>query len=240
MGAQKVLFITTSHDALGNTGEKTGVWLEELAAPYYVFDDADVTITIASPKGGEVPIDPKSLDVEALTTTSLRFHQDHWASNSIQQAIALKEINEAEYDAVFLPGGHGPMWDLADNKVLKKILEAFYNNHKPMGFVCHGVAGLVSLQNKEGDPMVKGLKMTSFSDSEEEATGLTRVVPFLLETKLRSLGANYHKGADFSNYVIADDNIITGQNPASSEDVAIEILSMITPQKTLVEYDETF
>jgi putative intracellular protease/amidase len=236
MEAQKLLIITTSHDALANTGEKTGVWLEELAAPYNVFEDAGIIITVASPKGGKVPLDPKSEQDDALTPTALRFLEDETAINNITHSIPLKEVNAEDFDAVFLPGGHGPMWDLAENVVLRQLLEAFHKEHKPMGFVCHGVAGLVSLKNEDGEPLVKGLKLTSFSDSEEETAGLTDIVPFLLESKLRSLGANYHKGPDFTNYVVADENIITGQNPASSADVAIEILTMIIPGKALVTH----
>lgn len=236
MEAQKILIITTSHNALGDTGEKTGVWLEELAAPYFVFADAGASITIASPKGGEVPLDPKSEQDDALTPSSKRFQQDMVAMDSLTHAIPLKEIKEDKFDAVFLPGGHGPMWDLANNDVLKSLLEAFNKKQKPIGLVCHGVAGLVSLQNEEGEPLVKGLKLTSFSDSEEEAVGLSNVVPFLLESKLRSLGAVYHKGTDFSDYVVADSNIITGQNPASSIDAAIEILSMIISKSKSATY----
>lgn len=236
MEAQKVLIVTTSHNALGDTGEKTGVWLEELAAPYYVFYDAGADITIASPKGGEIPLDPKSEQDGALTPGSIRFQEDTNAMEILKHAIPLKEINVDEFDAVFLPGGHGPMWDLANNDVLKALLEAFYKQQKPMGFVCHGVVGLVSLQNEKGEPLVKGRKLTSFSDSEEEAVGLTHVVPFLLESKLRSLGAKYNKGPDFTDYVVADDNIITGQNPTSSVDTAIEILSMIISKSKTVTY----
>jgi len=231
MEAQKVLIITTSHNTLGETGEKTGIWLEELAAPYYVFYDAGATITIASPKGGEVPLDPKSEHEDASSKDVRRFQHDEFALHSIKHSIPLKDINEEDYDAVFLPGGHGPIWDFPKNTVLKTLLESFHRKQKPMGLVCHGVAGLVSLHNTEGDPLVKNLKLTSFSDTEEEAAGLTQVVPFLLESKLRSLGAIYHKGADFTDYVVADGNIITGQNPASSADAAMEILSMITPKK---------
>lgn len=234
MEAQKVLFITTSHSVLGDTGKKTGVWLEELAAPYYVFEDAGAIITIASPNGGEVPLDPKSEQDDALTPSSKRFKQDSAALNSLQHAIPLNEIKEEDFDALFLPGGHGPMWDLANNETLKSLLEAFNKNKKPIGLVCHGVVGLVSLQNNEGQPFVKGLKLTSFSDSEEETVGLTKVVPFLLESKLRSLGANYHKGPDFSIYVVADENIITGQNPASSVETALEILSMLNIKTKII------
>lgn len=236
MEAQKILIITTSHETFGDTGEKTGVWLEELAAPYYVFEDAGTLVTIASPKGGKIPFDPKSELDDVLTPAAIRFQQDEEAINSITFSIPLEDVKEEDYDAVFLPGGHGPLWDLTDNVALKHLLEAFNKKHKPMGFVCHGVAGLVSVQNEEGDPLVKGIKLTSFSDSEEEAAGLTDKVPFLLETRLRSLGANYHKGPDFTNYVVADENIITGQNPASSVDAAIEILTMIIPQKAPITY----
>jgi putative intracellular protease/amidase len=236
MEAQKVLIITTSHDTLGDTGEKTGVWLEELAAPYYVFVDAGTLVAVASPKGGKVPFDPKSELEDALTPAATRFQQDEEALNSITFSIPLEEVKEEDFDAVFLPGGHGPMWDLAGNDVLKHLLEAFHKKHKPMGFVCHGVVGLASLLNEEGEPLVKGVKLTSFSDSEEEAAGLADKVPFLLESRLRSLGANYHKGPDFTNYVVADDTIITGQNPASSVDAAIEILTMIIPKKEPVTY----
>jgi putative intracellular protease/amidase len=223
----QVLFVATSHDKMGDTSDKTGIWLEELAAPYYVFKEVGIDITVASPKGGQVPIDPKSMGIVVATRNTKRFLKDEEAMKFLAHSTVLSEINAADFDGVFIPGGHGPLWDLADNNILKQMLEAFYREDKPIGAVCHGVVSLVTLQNDQGAFLVKGKQLTGFSNSEEESSGLTSVVPFLLETKLVSLGALYTKGANYVSYVVADGNIVTGQNPASSEEVAKKILALV-------------
>jgi len=231
MKSIKVLFVTTSHDKMGNTADKTGVWLEELAAPYYVFKEIDANITLASPKGGQVPLDPKSLAIIIATRSTKRFLKDEEAMGSLSKSVMLSQIKADDFDGVFLTGGHGSLWDIADNKILKPLLEAFLRNGKPVGAVCQGVAGLVSLQNDRGESLIKGKQLTGFSNSEEESSGLTWVVPFLLETKLLSLGALYTSGANYVSHVVADGNIITGQNPASSEEVAKRIVALLQLQK---------
>lgn len=227
MKSKKVLFITTSHDKMGDTADKTGVWLEELAAPYYVFRDAGAEITVASPNGGLVPIDPKSESIMVTTRNTKRFMKDTEAMNFLSHSILLEEVKADDFDVVFLPGGHGPMWDLAGNNIVKQLLDAFNSQNKPIGSVCHGVVGLLSLQNDKGELLIKGKQLTGFSNSEEESSGLNGVVPFLLETKLRSLGALYSKGLDYTSHVVVDGNIITGQNPASSEDVAKKMIALV-------------
>jgi putative intracellular protease/amidase len=227
MKSMKVLFVTTSHDKMGDTGNKTGVWLEELAAPYYVFKEAGADISVASPKGGPVPLDPKSMAIILATRNTKRFLKDIEAMSFVAHSMLLSAIKADEFDVVFLPGGHGPLWDLANNETLKQLLEAFHRNGKPIAAVCHGVVGLVSLQNDKGEPLVKGKQLTGFSNSEEESAGLTKVVPFLLETRLLSLGALYSKGANYVSHVVADGNIITGQNPASSEEVAKKMVAFV-------------
>ena len=227
MKSTKVLFITTSHDRMGDTGVETGVWLEELAAPYYVFKDEGADVTLASPNGGVVPLDPKSRSIILATYSTKRFLKDAEAINFLSNSLRLEEINENDFDVIFLPGGHGPMWDLADNKRLKQLLEAFNSENKPIGAVCHGVVGLLSLKNDKGESWIKGKQLTCFSNSEEELSGMTGVVPFLLETRLVSLGALYSKGDDYVGHVMADGNIITGQNPASSKEVAQKIVALI-------------
>lgn len=227
MSALKILMITTSHSDLGNTGHKTGVWLEELATPYYIFKDAGAEITIASPKGGQVPLDPKSEDASSETEMSKRFSNDRDALLQLANSVKIADLKARDFDAVFLPGGHGPMWDLSDNYELKLLLEDFYKNQKPIGSVCHGVAGLIPLRNEDGQPIIKGKNLTSFSNSEEELVGLTNVVPFLLESELKNLGAGYSKNDDFAPYIVKDGLLITGQNPASSENTAKELLTII-------------
>jgi putative intracellular protease/amidase len=227
MRSIKILFVTTSHNKMGDTSGKTGVWLEELAAPYYVCKEAGADIMVASPKGGQVPIDPKSMAIVIATRNTKRFLKDEEAMNFLAHSTVLSEINAADFDGVFVSGGHGLLWDLADNNILNQLLEAFYRDDKPIGAVCHGVVGLVTLQNDQGALLVKGKQLTGFSNSEEESSGLTGVVPFLLETKLVSLGALYSKGANYVNHVVADGNIVTGQNPASSEEVAKKIVALV-------------
>jgi putative intracellular protease/amidase len=227
----KILIVLTSHSALGNTGEKTGFWIEEFAAPYYVLADAGATITIASPDGGQPPVDPKSEAADAQTPATRRFYADPDAIDKVANTIKLSEIKKDDYDAVFYPGGHGPLWDLANDTNSIALIEGFYNTQKPVAFVCHAPAALVNVKAENGQPLVKGKKLTGFSDSEEEAVGLTKVVPFLLEDELKKLGAHYSKGADWSSYTVQDGLLITGQNPASSEAVAKLLLKTLAGEK---------
>lgn len=227
----KILFVTTSHDELGNTGIKTGVWLEEFATPYYIFKEAGSEVSVASPKGGQVPTDPKSLAIILATQNTKRFLKDAEALHLLSHSTELASIKADDFDAIFLPGGHGPMWDLADNKDLKQLLEDFDRAGKPIGAVCHGVAGLLTMINENGGHGVKGKHLTSFSNSEEESTNLTNVVPFLLETKLVSLGASYSKEANYISHVVVDGHFITGQNPASSGEVAKRIIGLLKGNK---------
>ncbi|AXT60784.1 type 1 glutamine amidotransferase domain-containing protein [Aquimarina sp. AD10] len=211
-----VLIVTTSHDKLGNTGEKTGVWLEELAAPYYNFINEGAVVTIASPKGGIVPLDPTSKQPDWQTEYTKQFNNDTVATAAIQDAKKISDINPSEYDVLFFPGGHGPMWDLSDNSEVAKLITAFNTEDKPIGLVCHGVAALKGVMLDNNTPLVKGRRLTSFTNTEEAAVQLTEVVPFLLETELTNDGAIYRKGDDWSEFVIEDGNLITGQNPQSS------------------------
>ncbi|WP_299530085.1 type 1 glutamine amidotransferase domain-containing protein [Ulvibacterium sp.] len=228
MDTLNVLIVTTSHDTLGNTGEKTGVWLEELAGPYYQFLDNGAAITIASPKGGQVPLDPKSQLQEWQTAYTKRFFVDDKALNAIKNVPVLSEINPEEYDILFFPGGHGPMWDLGDNAEVARLINAFAKKDRPIGLVCHGVVGLKGVKTENGQPFVKGRRLTSFTNSEEEAVGLTEVVPFLLEKTLVEEGGIYQKGDDWSEFVIEDGNLVTGQNPQSSILTAKKTLELIS------------
>ena len=227
----KVLIVLTSHGDLGNTGEKTGFWIEEFAAPYYVLADAGAELTIASPKGGQPPVDPKSESADAQTIATKRFYGDYDLIDKVAHTLKLNEINEADYDAVFYPGGHGPLWDLATDVNSIALIENFYKNNKPVAFVCHAPAALLKVKAPDGEPIVKGKEVTGFSDTEEEAVKLTKVVPFLLEDELKKLGALYSRGADWSSYVKEDGLLITGQNPASSEAVARLLLTAINDKK---------
>ena len=227
MKSKKILFIATSHDKLGDTNDKTGVWLEELAIPYYTFKDAGAEITIASPQGGRVPLDPKSQSIIVATGSTKRFLKDAEAINFLSHSLLLEEVKAADFDVVFLTGGHGPMWDIAGNKIVKQLLEDFNSENKLIGAVCHGVAGLLSLQNDKGELLIKGRQLTGFSNSEEGLAGLAGIVPFLLETQLVSLGALYSKAADYISHVVIDGNIISGQNPASSGEVAKKITAWV-------------
>ena len=227
----KVLMVLTSHSALGNTGEKTGFWIEEFAAPYYVLVDAGAVISIASPLGGQPPVDPKSEAPDAQTAATKRFYADLDAIDKVAYTIKLSEVNKDDYDAVFYPGGHGPLWDLANDTNSITLIEGFYNTQKPVAFVCHAPAALIKVKSENGQPLVKGKKMTGFSDTEEEAVGLTEVVPFLLEDELKKLGAHYTKGADWGSYTEQDGLLITGQNPASSEAVAKLLLQTLVGKK---------
>lgn len=229
----KILMVLTSHSELGDTGKKTGFWVEEFAAPYYVLADDGAVITIASPAGGQPPVDPKSENADAQTTATKRFYKDAEVIDKVANSLKLSDINAADYDAVFYPGGHGPLWDLADDKNSVQLIEDFYNTQKPIAFVCHAPAALIKVKAENGHPLVKGKKVTGFSDTEEEAVGLTNVVPFLLEDELKKLGAHYSKGADWDSYTQHDGLLITGQNPGSSEAVAKLLLKTLTGEKEL-------
>ena len=223
---KKVLFVVTSHDKLGNTGEKTGFWVEEFAAPYYELLDQGVDITIATPKGGQPPIDPKSEDESAATEDTKRFYKDEQLLEKLKHTQKLANIRPNDYDAVFYPGGHGPLWDLVEDENSITLIENFYSKNKPVGFVCHAPAALKNVKIN-GDYLVKGKKLTGFSNSEEEAVGLTDIVPVLLEDALQKNGAIYSKVADWQPYAVEDGLLITGQNPASSKLVAQKMLSKL-------------
>jgi putative intracellular protease/amidase len=227
MNAIKILFIATSHDQLGAINEKTGVWLETLAAPYYVFKEAGAELTMASPLGGPVPLDPKSRSIIMATYSTKRFLKDEEAMNFLAHTVLLDDVNPGDFDVVFLPGGHGTLWDIADNKIVKQLLESFSSNNKAIGAVSHGVSALVSLHNEKGGALVKDRQITGASNSEEKSAGLTDVLPFSLETQLISLGALYSKGDNYISYVVVEGNIITGQNSTSSKEVARKILSLL-------------
>jgi putative intracellular protease/amidase len=229
MAPVNALIVVTSHSKMGLTEMETGVWLEELATPYYIFKDAGITVTVASPLGGEIPLDPKSRSLIMATRNTKRFNNDDDSPTLLANAVALETINANEYDLVFIAGGHGAMWDLADNTYLKKIIENLNARSKPIGAVCHGVAGLLTMENLTGDTLIKGKKITGFSNSEEESAGLTKIVPFLLETNLVAAGALYSSAVNYTSYVVTDGNIITGQNPASSEEVAKQIMAYCSP-----------
>ena len=227
----KILFVLTSHSQLGNTDQKTGFWIEEFASPYYVLSDAGATITIASPAGGQPPVDPKSEAKEAQSPSTERFFKDMEAIDKVAYSLKLSDVNFNDYDAVFYPGGHGPLWDLATDKTSIKLIEDFYNSQKPIAFVCHAPAALVNAKAENGEPLVKGKKVTGFSDTEEDAVGLTKIVPFLLETELKKLGGHYSKGPDWASFTQQDGLLITGQNPASSEEVAKLLLKTLKGEK---------
>ncbi len=227
---KKVLFVLTSHDKLGNTGEKTGFWTEEFAAPYYELADKGVQIDIATPLGGQPPIDPKSEDPSAATADTKRLDKDTEVLAKLKNTKKLTDVNQEDYDAVFYPGGHGPLWDLAEDKTSIALIEAFYTNKKPVAFVCHSPGALKNVK-VNGEYLVKGKKVTGFSNSEEEAVGLTKVVPFLLEDVLQSNGATYSKTGDWQPYAIEDGLLITGQNPASSTLVAQKLLNQLNSKK---------
>ncbi len=220
----KVLMVLTSHDQLGNTGKKTGFWLEEFAAPYYVFTDAGVQVTLASPAGGQPPLDPKSDEPDSQTALTARFKQDPAAQKALASTVQLSHVDPADFDAVFYPGGHGPLWDLAESRDSIALIEAFDRAGKPIGFVCHAPGVLRHVNGAHGSPLVKGRHVTGFSNSEEAAVELTDIVPFLVEDELARLGGRYEKGADWGQYVVTDGKLVTGQNPASSEEAARELL----------------
>jgi putative intracellular protease/amidase len=212
----KILMVLTSHDRLGDTGEKTGLWLEEFAAPYYIFKDAGAEITLASPKGGQPPLDPKSDAPEMRTAAMRRFKNDPEARQELAGTVKLSQINSGDFDAVFYPGGHGPLWDLAEDSDSIALIEKLYAAGKPVAAVCHGPAVFRHAKAPDGSPLVQGKSVTGFANSEEAAVGLTNVVPFLVEDLLKQNGGHYSKDADWHAYAVSDGNLITGQNPASS------------------------
>ncbi|UTW12104.1 type 1 glutamine amidotransferase domain-containing protein [Marinobacterium rhizophilum] len=222
-----ILIVLTSHDQLGTTGEKTGFWLEEFAAPYYSLKDAGATLTLASPAGGQPPLDPKSDAPDFQTDATRRFAQDAGAQAQLASTIPLSAIKPADYDAVFYPGGHGPLWDLAENRDSIALIETLYRAGKPVAAVCHAPAVLRHTQGPDGKPLVSGKKVTGFSNSEEAAVGLTDVVPFLVEDMLASNGGLYSKAEDWHSHVETDGNLITGQNPGSSEATAQALLGAL-------------
>lgn len=217
---KKVLFVLTSHDELGDTGEKTGFWIEEFAAPYYNLLDKGVKITVASPKGGKAPIDPKSKAEASQTEATKRFNKDKTAQDLINTTVKLENVKAADFDAVFYPGGHGPLWDLAEDETSIALIETFNEQKKTIAFVCHAPGILKDVKNAEGEPLVKGKNVTGFTNTEEEAVQLTNVVPFLVEDMLKEQGGNFSKAANWNVHVVKDGNLITGQNPASSNKVA--------------------
>ena len=223
----KVLMILTSHDQLGDTGEKTGFWLEELAAPYYVLLDAGVEITLASPAGGHPPLDPKSDAPDAQTAATERFKQDVSAQGSLANTTKLAEIDADEFDGIFFPGGHGPLWDLAENFDSRRIIKAFIAENRPLAAVCHALAIFKHTKRPDGRSLISGRRVTGFSNTEEESVGLTEVVPFLIEEMLEANGGHYEKGPDWSSYVVVDGKLVTGQNPASSGAAATALLKIL-------------
>ena len=223
----KVLIVLTSHDALGDTGEKTGFWLEEFAAPYYALKDAGAEITLASPAGGQPPLDPKSDSPDAQTEATKRFQADPEAQQQLADTRTLGTVRAADFDAVFYPGGHGPMWDLPDNAVSIALIQDFVRAGKPVAAVCHAPVALTNVTNDDGSYLVAGRQVTGFTNSEEDTVGLTDVVPFLLEDRLKERGGDYSKADDFAPYVLVDGNLVTGQNPPSSEPAAAELLKLL-------------
>lgn len=223
----KILMILTSHDKLGDTGHGTGFWLEEFAAPYYVFKDAGAEVTLASPKGGQPPVDPNSDAADAQTDFTKRFKGDAAAQAALAQTVPLSGVDADGFDAIFYPGGHGPLWDLAEDADSIALIEAFAAKTRPVGAVCHAPAVFRHTKGSDGKPLVSGKKVTGFTNTEEEAVGLTGVVPFLVEDMLKANGAAYEKGDDWASFVVTDGKLVTGQNPASSEEAAKRLLSLL-------------
>lgn len=223
----KILMVLTSHDNLGDTGNKTGFWLEEFAAPYYVFKDAGAEITLASPKGGQPPVDPGSDSEGAQTDATRRFKTDAAAQKALANTVPLSDVSADAFDAIFYPGGHGPLWDLAEDATSRALIEGFAANGRPIGAVCHAPAVFRHTQGTDGKPLVSGKKVTGFTNTEEEGVGLTGVVPFLVEDMLKANGATYEKGDDWASFVVTDGTLVTGQNPASSEEAARKLLALL-------------
>ncbi|MCC9622720.1 type 1 glutamine amidotransferase domain-containing protein [Thalassospira sp. MA62] len=224
----RILMIVTSHDKMGDTGHKTGIWLEEFAAPYYRFVDAGADITLASPKGGKPPLDPNSQVPDALTAATERFEKDEAAQTAFANTVTLDQVNADDFDALFYPGGHGPLWDLATDSKSIALIEAFTAQNKPVAAVCHGPAALVNAKGTDGNPLVAGKKVTGFTNSEEKAVGLENVVPLSIEDEFKKLGATYQRGDDWASYAVIDGKLVTGQNPASSEETADKVLKLLS------------
>jgi putative intracellular protease/amidase len=222
----KILMVLTSHDKLGNTGRKTGFWLEEFAAPYFTFLDAGATVTVASPKGGQPPLDPVSDTPEGQTDLTRRFKQDPAAQAVLANTVRLPDVKASAYDAIFYPGGHGPMWDLVDNPDSIALIESFYNSGKPVAAVCHA-PGVLHRVMYNSAPIVKGKRVTGFANSEEEEVQLTHVVPFLVEDELKRVGGRYEKAPDWQSFALVDRRLVTGQNPASSTAAAKSLLNVL-------------
>ena len=228
----KVLMVITSHDQLGNTGRKTGFWLEELAAPYYVFKDAGAEIILASPKGGRPPLDPKSNEAASRTDLTIRFEKDAAAEVQLDKTLCLDSVRQEDFDTVFYPGGHGPMWDLAEDKHSIKLIESFLAAGKPIGIVCHSTGALHRVKTPDGKFLVEGKEVTGFTNGEEEYMGLTKVVPFLVEDEMLKLGAIFSKKANWGVHVVSDGLLITGQNPASSGPAAKTLMAAVKQKTT--------
>ena len=229
---KKILFVLTSHNQLGNTGKQTGFWLEEAASPYYEFRDRGFEVVLASPKGGEPPMDPKSTEEDWQTDATRRFFADETAQQQFKTTRPLAQVKAADYDALFLPGGHGPMWDLATDDTLAQLIADFAQQGSAIAAVCHGPAGLVNSRTADGTPLVQGKRLTAFTNTEEAAVELTEVVPFLLESRLKELGASFERSDDFQPHVTCDGNLITGQNPLSSVPVAQAVIDWFSASET--------
>lgn len=223
----KILMILTSHDTLGDTGRKTGFWLEELAAPYYIFKDAGAEITLASPKGGQPPLDPKSNEPDSQTDDTRRFEADDEAKAALASTVKLADVSATDFDTVFYPGGHGPLWDLAEDAMSIDLIETTLAAGKPVALVCHAPGVLRHVKTADGRPLVEGKTVTGFANSEEDAVGLTDVVPFLVEDELTAKGGVYSRGPDWGSYVVQDGLLITGQNPGSSAAAARALLAAL-------------
>ncbi|WP_457977281.1 type 1 glutamine amidotransferase domain-containing protein [Ectopseudomonas composti] len=223
----KVLMVLTSHDKLGSTGKKTGFWLEEFAAPYYVFKDAGADVVLASPAGGQPPLDPKSDLPDFQTEATHRFAADPAAQQALATTVRLSDVKAEDFDTVFYPGGHGPLWDLAESDTSIALIESFERAGKPIGFVCHAPGVLRHVKAANGEPLVKGRRVTGFTNSEEAAVELTDVVPFLIEDEFQALGAHYEKAGDWQPFTVVDGRLVTGQNPASSESAANALLKLL-------------
>lgn len=223
----KILMVLTSHDQLGDTGKKTGFWLEEFAAPYYRFVDAGAEVILATPKGGQPPLDPMSDSPDAQTPDTERFRDDADAQKQLASTVKLTDIKPDEYDAIFYPGGHGPLWDLAEDPASIKLIEYCYEHDKPLGLVCHAPGVLRHARQPDGRPLVSGKHVTGFSNTEEEAVQLTQVVPFLVEDTLKDHGGQYSKADDFQEHVVTDHKLVTGQNPPSSAASAAALLKLL-------------
>ncbi|MDK1236700.1 type 1 glutamine amidotransferase domain-containing protein [Cronobacter turicensis] len=223
----KILMVLTSHDKLGDTGKKTGFWLEEFAAPYFVFRDAGIDVTLATPQGGQPPLDPKSDEPDAQTADTRRFREDPEAQEALANTARLDEINVDEYDALFYPGGHGPLWDLADHPVSIALIEHYWGSGKPVATVCHAPGVLRHVKKPDGSPLVEGKRVTGFTNSEEDAVGLTNVVPFLVEDALKEAGGQFERTDDWGVHVVVDGHLVTGQNPASSTATAEALLKLL-------------